>query len=144
MSDIITIQVTSTPIQAALDELNRRCQHLQPAFDAIGQVIRTNVIDCFQNETSPDGIHWKALEPATIKKRRNGSNKILQDTGKLLGSIAYSATNSHAEVTTDTEYAPHHQFGTSKMVARPFFPSQTLPQDWENDVMDVLNSYLIP
>lgn len=141
---IITIQVTSTPVQAALDELNRRCAHLQPVFDAVGETIKSNIALCFREEKTPDGINWKALDPKTIKQRRNGSNKILNDTGRLKDSFSHLATNSHVEITTDTEYAPHHQFGTSKMVARPFFPSQTLPQEWENDVMDVLNSYLTP
>jgi phage gpG-like protein len=41
-------------------------------------------------------------------------------------------------------YAGFHQFGTSKMPARPFFPSQTLPQNWERDILHILDSYLNP
>ena len=139
-----TIQINSTQVDNALAQLAQRTQHLQPAFNAIGEAIKNNVLFGFRDEKSPDGINWAALSPQTIKRRRNNSDKILNDTGRLKGSFAHVATNSHVEITTDTEYAPFHQFGTSKMVARPFFPSSTLPQEWESDVMDILNLYLQP
>lgn len=137
-----TIQINSTQVDNALAQLTQRTQHLQPSFNAIGETIKNNVLFGFRDEKSPDGINWQALSPQTIKRRRNNSDKILNDTGRLKDSFAHVATNSHVEITTDVEYAPFHQFGTSKFVARPFFPSSTLPQEWERDVMDVLNSYL--
>lgn len=139
-----TIQINSTQVDNALAQLLQRTQHLQPAFNDIGEAIKNNVLFGFRDEKSPDGINWAALSPQTIARRRNNSDKILNDTGRLKGSFAHVATNSHVEITTDTEYAPFHQFGTSKFVARPFFPSATLPQAWESDVMDVLNLYLQP
>jgi phage virion morphogenesis protein len=141
---ITTIQINSAQVEHALAELARRTAHLQPAFDDIGEAIKNNVLFGFRDEKSPDGIKWKALSPQTIARRRNNSSKILNDTGRLKGSFTHVATNSHVEITTDAEYAPFHQFGTSKMVARPFFPSQTLPQEWERDVLDILNLYLQP
>ena len=147
---IITIQVTSTPVQAALDELNRRCAHLQPVFSEIGEVIFNHVVDCFKQEKSPDGINWAALSPATLKKRGANAKK-LRDTGSMFRSLGYNAANDHAEITIGQEYAAMMNFGGTKaqfphlwgdIPARPFFPSQTLPQEWQNDVMDVLNSYL--
>jgi phage gpG-like protein len=99
---------------------------------------------CFREEKSPDGINWKALSPTTIKQRRNNSDKILNDTGRLKGSFAHVATNSHVEITTDVEYAAFHQFGTSKMVARKFFPTEILPQTWEQDILHILDLHLNP
>ncbi len=141
---MIQITVQSTPVQAALNELTRRCQHMQPVFNAIGEDIKSNIAMCFREQKSPDGINWAALKPATVAKRRNGSSEILNDTGRLKGSISHVATNSFVEITTDTEYAPFHQFGTNRMVARPFFPSQTLPQSWESDILGILNNHLSP
>ena len=118
----------------------------KPAFDAIGQMLRANVLDCFEQEKSPDGINWKPLNPKTVKRRRNGSSSILHDRGRLLSSIANPnaviATNSFVEMTTDVEYAAFHQFGTSKMVARPFFPGEILPQNWEVEIINMLNQHI--
>jgi phage virion morphogenesis protein len=148
-----TIQINSTQVDNALAQLLQRTQHLQPAFNDIGEAIKNNVLFGFRDEKSPDGINWAALSPQTIKRRRNNSDKILNDTGRLKGSIAHVATNSHVEVTTDVEYAAMMNFGGTKaqfphlwgdIPARPFFPSSTLPQEWERDVMDVLNLYLQP
>lgn len=160
-----TIQINSTQVDNALAQLAQRTAHLQPAFNAIGVKIHRHVIDCFEHEKSPDGINWAALSPVTkiAKAKRaaggqmmtkNGrhttakftraylNGSILRDTGSMYASLGHNATDSHVEITIGQDYAPFHQFGTSKMVARPFFPSQTLPQAWEADVMDILNLYL--
>jgi HK97 gp10 family phage protein len=43
------------------------------------------------------------------------------DTGKLRNSIrAEKETNTRWVITTDTEYAGHLEFGTSRMAPRPF------------------------
>jgi phage virion morphogenesis protein len=137
-----TITIESTAVQQQLARLQGNATNLHAAFDAIGEMIRSNVF-CFEHEKSPDGINWKALSPSTIrqknKKHSGGNHKILQDKGKLRNSIAFHATNSFTEITTDTEYAGFHQFGTSKLTPRPFFPNQTLPQRWEHDVLEILN-----
>lgn len=65
---------------------------------------------------------WAPLAPSTI--RRKGHDKILYDTGRLRDSISIGeVTPSSATVGTDAPYAPYHQFGTKKMVARPFIPA---------------------
>lgn len=89
-----TVQIQSQSVQNSLNELLRRTQNLQPAFNAIGEDLKNNVAACFRDEQSPDGVNWKALHPITIAKRRNRSNKILNDTGRLKGSFAHVATNS--------------------------------------------------
>jgi phage virion morphogenesis protein len=139
---MIQISVESQAVKAKLAQLQHQTENLQPIFESIGQGLRTHIIDCFKQEKSPDGINWAALDPKTIRQRRNDSRKILNDTGRLKGSFAHVATNSHVEITTDTEYAPYHQFGTSKMVARPFFPSEILPQNWETEILEIINNHL--
>ena len=139
---MIQITVQSTPVQAALNELTRRCQHMQPAFNAVGVEIQRHVIDCFEHEKSPDGINWAALKPATVAKRRKGSSEVLRDTGAMYASLGHNATNNRVDITIGQDYAPFHQFGTSKMLARPFFPNEILPHNWEADILDILNLYL--
>ncbi|MEI6745544.1 MAG: phage virion morphogenesis protein, partial [Methylococcaceae bacterium] len=126
-----------------LARLQGNATNLHAAFNDIGQMIRSNVLDCFEDEKSPDGINWKPLSPQTIKQRRGTAPyKILQDKGKLRSSIAFHAGSNFAEVTTDTEYAAFHQFGTSKLTPRPFFPNQTLPRNWETEILQMLESHL--
>ena len=137
-----TITIQSQEVQAGLAYLQRQMENLQPAFEQIGEALKSNIAMCFREEKSPDGINWAALDPKTINHRRNGSSKILNDTGRLKDAFAHSATNSHVEITTDTMYAPFHKFGTSKMVARPFFPSEILPQNWETEILDIINNHL--
>lgn len=133
-----TITIESQAVQTSLDELTRRCQNMQPAFNAIGEDLKGNIALCFREQKSPDGINWDALK----KPRKDGSSEILNDTGRLKKSIAHVATNDYVEITTDTMYAPFHQFGTSKMVARPFMPSQTLPLRWEFDILLKLHQHI--
>ncbi len=138
-----TITIQSQEVQAALNHLEHQLQNLQPVFDAVGETLKTHIADCFREEKSPDGINWAALDPKTIKQRRNGSSKILNDTGTLRKSFAHIATNSFVEVTTDPMYAPFHQFGTSKgLPARPFFPTEILPQNWETEILEIINNHL--
>jgi phage virion morphogenesis protein len=139
---MLTIEVHSQQVQAKLAQLQHQTENLQPVFESIGQGLRTLIIDCFEQEKSPDGINWAALDPKTIKQRRNGSSKILSDTGKLKNSFTHVATNSFVEITTDTMYAPFHQFGTENMPARPFFPTEILPQNWETEILEIINNHL--
>lgn len=137
-----TITIQNQEIQAALNQLEHRFQNLQPVFEEIGEALKSHIGLCFREEKSPDGINWAALDPKTIKQRRNGSSKILNDTGRLKDSFSHVATNTFVEVTTDTMYAPFHQFGTSKMPARPFFPNEILPQNWEIEILETISNHL--
>ncbi len=65
----ITIQVESQQVTAALNELARRTQHLQPAFHDIGETLKTHIADCFKHEKSPNGVNWKALSPSTLRQK---------------------------------------------------------------------------
>lgn len=83
-----------------------------------------------------EGPGWAPLSPVTIAKRRKGTAqgaglaeiRILQDTGTLRASVTApmhpqgirKKTTWTLEVGTRTKYAKYHQYGTSKMPARPF------------------------
>jgi len=79
------------------------------------------------------------------------NGKILQDTGRLKNSITHHSNNSFVEVTTDAEYAAMMNFGGTKaqfpnlwgdIPARPFFPSEILPQNWETEILEIINNHL--
>lgn len=73
---------------------------------------------------SPNGPVGKHLKRLGIKVQRRAKQLAPVDTGRLRASIT-EALGSDAEglverVGTNVEYAPHQEFGTSKMAAHPF------------------------
>jgi phage gpG-like protein len=70
--------------------------------------------------------------------------KKLRDKGNMYASLGHNASNSSVEITIGQDYAPFHQFGTSKMVARKFFPTEILSQTWEQDILHILDLHLNP
>lgn len=80
----------------------------------------------FDEGHAPDGTPWAPLLHPSAK-RGGASAKPLRDTGLLMASLTGKGSG-HVERITDTaiewgtnvNYGTFHQFGTSRMVARPF------------------------
>lgn len=80
----------------------------------------------FGLQRSPGGEQWPALAASTIK--RKGHGRILYESGDLMASMIDRNDPHHAgEVLprgltfgTDLEYAPIHQFGSSRIPQREF------------------------
>lgn len=70
-----------------------------------------------RNFKAEGGLHenqrlkWKPLSPVTIKFRRRGGDKPLQDTGRLKNSFVVSAVNEFGLVQSRVSYANLHEFG---------------------------------
>lgn len=85
-------------------------------FYANAAIIAHNrVSQLFEQDSGPDGP-WKPLK----KGRRRGGSKILQDTGRLKGSIVPFSGRDYAGVGTDLDYAPYHNYGTKHIPQREF------------------------
>ena len=78
-----------------------------------------DILEHFEKETGPEG-KWQPLKPSTIKRRRKGSARILQDTGRLRMSISGYSDNKRAVVGTNLMYARMHQEGKGRVPARPY------------------------
>lgn len=89
-------------------------------METLGNLVEGQTKRRFATKTSPDGSPWAALRPSTVARRRKGSKGILTDTGRLMGSISHTSSAREAVVGTNVAYAPFHQHGTRKMVARQF------------------------
>ncbi len=152
---MIQIDITNPEVLDALNRLNEATSHLQPVLDDIGQHIASEVDLNFSDTKDPYGQPWKPLSEATVSRRRNNSNKPLNDTGVLKNSITYHADNQGVVIGTNMEYAITHQLGASKgqyapgipwgnIPARPFLPTAAkgLPDDWEDDILDIITSHL--
>ena len=78
-----------------------------PLFRDIAGFLEKETEDNFAAQGRPA---WLGLSPRTLK-RRGADAKILQDTGRLAGSIATSYDRTHATVGTNVRYAAIHQLG---------------------------------
>jgi HK97 gp10 family phage protein len=72
----------------------------------------------------PDGPVGKALTKRAISTVRHAKRLAPVDTGRLRSSITHEVGGDSegiaARVGTNVEYAPHLEYGTSRMKARPF------------------------
>lgn len=105
-----------------------RARDITPALQAGAQDVKTTIVDAFRKSQDPaTGESWKALEPETVARRRNGSSKPLVDTGKLRGSVVATVANkTQILVGTNVTYAGPHQFGapSKNLPRRRFLPTE--------------------
>lgn len=111
-------------LQQKLKVTADRLANLQPYWQSVGMYIQRQTIrERFNKEQSPEGLKWKPLSHATIrrkKRHKRGQMKILHDTGELRRSITYEADNHSARIGSKLKYARTHQFGRGYIPARPF------------------------
>jgi phage gpG-like protein len=86
----------------------------------------------FQQEgkLAEGGKGWKKLEPLTIRARRKGSKRILQDTGTLRSRWKHLFTSRRAVLQSGVDYAEAHHEGAGNLprrritpVGKQFFPT---------------------
>ena len=127
-----------------LEELQARLRMLQswgaktkPLMRTLGNILRNETEDSFENESSPFGQKWQALKPSTIRQKQKlgKSSNILRSDGNLADKWIVKADDKRATVSNNTNkngfaYGLVHQFGTNKagrsksvnIPARPFLP----------------------
>jgi len=154
---MIALTLDTKEVDKALDNLQRNLIDLHQPLDEIGQTIADNIALGFRDEQSPDGTPWDDLSDTTKARRRkgkgSGSDQILNDTGVLKNSFTHNVSGDSVEVGTNLEYAATQQFGAKKgqygkgapwgdIPARPFMPEESLPSEWEDEVMDIISAHL--
>lgn len=103
-------------------QIKRRLEKLKNMYDSIfltGKIahdMKKEVALRFRSQSDKDGKPWANLSGNTIfsryhGKKRRGTAKILQDTGKLRNSISIANTKTKAIIGTNLIYATTHQFG---------------------------------
>ncbi|PZT47304.1 phage virion morphogenesis protein [Helicobacter valdiviensis] len=100
--------------------------------EIIAEGILKHTQENFEKEQDSNGKAWKPLKDTTLKARRYANpkithNKILTRRGTLSSSLNYKIENDTAKIGVNAsfkgyQYGKAHQFGTSKIPARPFFP----------------------
>jgi len=102
-------------------KLEKQIRNPEKAYRESKMIMLQDVDRHFISQSGPQG-KWEALKPWTLRKRRGGGAKILQDTGRLKGSITGIYDRWGVVVGTNINYALQHQFGdTSKHIPRREF-----------------------
>lgn len=75
----------------------------------------------FLTQTAPDGSKWPESAAARRRAKTGKGGGTLFATGQLFRSIQlYSVGPNERSIATDVEYAPIHNYGTARIVARVF------------------------
>lgn len=146
----------------ALTRLSGSLKDTQPLMQGLAALLENSSRKRFETKTAPDGTPWadwtdstkrryaKPIWRSKNKKRYvvgftpRSKERLLRDSSRLLRSITRHATAQMAQVGTNVQYAPHHQFGTKRgskkrMVARPIFGISG--QD-RADILDLLGEFV--
>lgn len=109
------------PVRKRFKEMQNRAKTPRHAMDVIGGKAFKAVIQNFSKEENKDGVKWEKWKDPKTKARisrrptKRGGTKLLQDTGRLRGSIRWAASNIEARVFTKVKYAKYHNYGDGSM-----------------------------
>jgi phage gpG-like protein len=73
---------------------------------------------------------WVSLAPETIARKMRGDSPLLE-TGELRASIEWNSHGNQGFVGSDNDKAVWHEFGTSRIPARPFLSSAAMQMEGE-------------
>lgn len=153
----INIEFNYKTVQSALDDLLRRAEDTTDFMRQVADVLADATDAAFLNEADPvTGVRWDPLSAVTLAIRPNRQNgEILDDTGRLKGSMVTDYGKDFAEIGTNVVYAPTHHFGALQgafgktrrggpipwgdIPARPFLGVS--PED-EEDILDMATRYM--
>lgn len=125
-----------------LNRVSGSLKNTRPLMRGIATLLENSTRKRFETKTAPDGEKWADWTDSTKrieKYRTRGRDRLLRDESYLLKSITSRSTANLAQVGTNRVYAPHHQFGTKRMVARPMFGLSA--QD-SADIVDLLHDFV--
>lgn len=126
---MITVQVDTREIEAALNGMRGKLRNPRPMFAHIGEQLTRSTQERFVSQTSPEGDKWKDLSPRYKAKKHPNRDKILTREGHLKGTLRYFAGASKLEFGSNRPQAALLHFGGSfkawgkadaKMPARPW------------------------
>ena len=118
----IEFELRDAEARQRLQSIFDRLEHPAPLLASIGQILADSTRARFRTGTYPDGKAWQPQAPATIRarsRRGRSQNRILDETGTLVGTVRHQVTGDRVEIGASTPYAAIHQLGgTIAMPAR--------------------------
>ncbi|MGY9046314.1 hypothetical protein P775_11100 [Puniceibacterium antarcticum] len=123
----ITVEIDNAELRAKLENMIARMEKPIGFYKNVGEQLLNSTRDNFESESSPEGVPWAQLKPATIRareRRKQTPIKILQATRNtgLMASInkrTMEVADDQVRIGSPKEYAAIHQLGgTIKKAAR--------------------------
>lgn len=135
---MVRINVIARRAEMRLWQLAREISDPRVPLEVFARHMERSIQRNFDEEGRPR--KWRPLSPMTlmawVSSRRTwvsktgrltaqgraalAGRKILTDTGRLRRSITGRVWGNRLVIGTNVEYAPYHQYGTSRIPARPF------------------------
>ncbi len=128
-----------TTLQHVIGVVHRRGSRvLAELAPAIAESLVGEVLEQFETQGDGEwpGYWWESSGKKPNGRRWQGSPRLLQDTGNLVGSITPAWDDLVAEAYTNVPYAKFHVTGTKWMPARNFFDIDA--EAFEGDVADMI------
>lgn len=138
-------------LSAFLQDLSTKANNLTPILYHTQDAMYQKSMDSFEKETDAFGSPWKPTK--TLKSKKFGKKKILQDSGVLKESImARNNGVNKVSIGSNLSYAPIHQFGgkagkggKSIVPARPYLPVSKegkIPEDLKRSIKQEIKKHL--
>jgi len=155
------IRVEATGALAGLHDLVARLEHPHPMFEAIGGALLESTQRRFETGSAPDGSVWPQSIRAMVGER---GGPTLNDTGRLLDSLTFNASDQGLELGTNVLYAAVQQFGATirpkaaggklafRLLGRTIFADEvTIParpfigldEDDERAILEIAGDYAV-
>jgi hypothetical protein len=107
-------------VSAGLNAMADRLAEPAPSLERARRLIALGESDVWASEGAAIGTHW----PMAVDPDLKTDARLLVATGALRDSLAGGAAGyvrgNELVISTDVPYAHFHEYGTSKMAARPF------------------------
>lgn len=142
--NLVNITINDESLLRSLRALDLAATELKPVMRKIAGTLLAETQFNFLDEGRPGWL------PSLAAQARNGQT--LQDTGRLMGSIATEHDDRQAAIGTNVIYGPIHQFGgkvgrnkSVTLPARPYLPmteSGELQQSVITPVLDTIVRHL--
>lgn len=122
-------------ISEAVENLRRLPEELRTkATKQISEDLEDLILSNWDAGRSPYGGTWAP--------KKDGTSSRLYDTGTMQGSLQVNPTSTGVVVKIDTPFE-YHQYGTSRMPARPLLPTDGgVPGDWRDIVQQAVEDAL--
>mgnify|MGYP006283574597 FL=1 len=110
----VSLRFDDSELQRDVQGMRKRAANTRPAFEVVGELVRTSVVANFEAEGRPD--KWPELKPSTLKRRPKAGQILRRQgfAGGLMGSISAKPMDDGVRIGTNKVYAAVHQFGAKK------------------------------
>lgn len=159
MASDFEIQVDDAELQRELQTLDARIRDMTPAYQVIGETLKTSVIRNFEEGGRYGEVgdwrggknRWQPLSPVTIARITKGTGdmghrKILVGEGHLLNSIHWQADSEGVAVGSNLIYAAIHNFGgmagRGHKVSIPARPYLVVQDEDLREIKQIINDFL--